>query len=167
MADRIFVYNELARGEQELIPPEARSATNDVEVQLHNPEQTVIRFQFADVPDVPNRVTVRFKDLDTGAVFVPEVPVEGPAVNQVYLLGHGLIVPSGVIARITGQTEGPGQGVMVDYNLDVTAVDQLLALGITGHSIAVPAHFDVELLHDGNAEITYQASITIGDLEGG
>ena len=164
MPDRTFVYSELSRGEQSLFLPEARSATNDVEVQLHNPEQAVVRFRFEDVPDVANRVAVRFKAIDTGEVFVPEVPVEGPDVNQIYLVGHGQIVQSGVIAKITGQTEGPGGGVMVDYDLSVTAVDPLLALGITGHSIIVPAHFVIEILHDGNASITYQASITVGDL---
>lgn len=168
MADRIFVYNELALGEQTLFPPEARVATNDVEIQLRNPHFAVVRFIFQDVPDVANRVTPRFKLLDTGVVFIPEVPVEGPNVNQTYLLGHRQIIPSGVVGKITGQTEGPGQGVMVDYDLDITIFDQLKTHhGITEHSILCPAHFIVEMLHDGNASITYQASVTIGSLPGG
>lgn len=166
MADRTFVYDQLASGTQECIPLVVRSATQSVEIKMRNPEFTVVRFVFENVPDVANRVTVRFKDLKTGVVFVPEVPVEGPNVSQVYLLGHRQVIPSGVVGKITGQTEGPGQGVMVDYDLDITIFDQLLAQGITGHSVVVPTSFDIETLHDGGADIRYQAFITIGELSG-
>ena len=107
---------------------------------------------------------MRFLELNTGAVFIPVVPAEGPHVNHTYLLGHGQVVPSGLVGKITGKTEGPGQGVMVDYDLEITAFDQLLAQGITGHSIITPTHFILEMLHDGGASITYSATITVGDL---
>ncbi len=166
MADRTFIYNELAMGEQNLIPPEARAATNDVEIQLRNPHFAVVRFIFQDVPDVANRVTARFLDINTGEVFIPETPVEAPNVNQIYMLGHRKVVPSGLVGKITGTTEGPGQGVMVDYDLDITLFDQLLARGVTEHSLLCPPHFIVEMRHEGNASITYQASVTAGDLTG-
>lgn len=166
MADRIFVYDQLGAGAQPCFPVAVRSETNDVELAMHNPDLVVIRFIFVDVPDAANRVTPRFTDVVTGDSFVDEVPVEGPNVNQTYLLGHRLVVPSGVVGKITGQTEGPGQGVMVDYDLDITMFDQLLARGVTGHSLLVPAHFIIEMIHDGSAPITYSALMTVGQLSG-
>lgn len=164
MADVNFRYNEGATRTQVLIPVAVRNATNTVAVAIRNPEMCVVRFRFLDVPDVPNRVTPIFKTLETGRVFVPEVPVEAPSIDQIYLLGHGNVVPSGVVAKITGQTEGPGMGVMVDYNLEIEAIDQLLARGFTGHSLLIPTNFVIEIVHDGGADITYSASITLGDL---
>lgn len=161
MADRTFIYDELGRGEQVLFPLEARSATNDVQVQTRNPNVAVLRFLFEDVPDVANRVIVRFKDPDTGLLLVPAVPVEGPDVKQTYLLGHRTVVPSGIVAKITGTTMGPGE-VQTNYDLDVEVFDQLLGQEITGHTHLVPAHFVVEVFHDGTAAIRYEASITIG-----
>lgn len=163
MADRIFRYEATGTKTQVLFSEQVRSSTEDVEIFIRDPERCRIQFEFLDVPGVANRVTPRFL-FNGGQLLIPEVPVEGPDVRQVYLLGHGQVVPSGVVGNITGQTEGPGQGVMVDYDLEITAIDQMLARGITGHQLLTPTHFRVEMLHDGGADITYSATITVGDL---
>lgn len=163
MSDRTFRYDPSATRTQVLFAQQVRSATEDVEIFIREPDLCIVRFEFLDVPDVPNRVTPRFL-FNGGQPLFDAVPVEGPDVRQFYLLGHRQVVPSGVIGNIKGQTEGPGQGVMVDYDLEITAVDQLLAGGVTGHQFITPTKFRIEMLHDGGADITYSATITVGVL---
>lgn len=166
MADRIFYYQQssvFSRSTQVLFEKKVRSATESVEVDIRAPDLCRIDFHFIDVPDVANRVTPRFTSA-AGHLLFPAVPVEGPDVRQMYLLGHGQVVPAGVVGKITGTTEGPGQGVMVDYDLDITAIDQILARGVTGHLMVLLPETIIEMQHAGGAEITYSATITVGNL---
>lgn len=169
MADRIFHYEQRSaatRRTQVLFEEKVRSETESVMIEIRHPQLCRIDFHFVDVPDIPNRVTPRFLSGD-GVLLFPAVPVEGPDVRHEYLLGHGQVSPAGFVGKITGTSEGPGQGVMIDYDLDFTAVvDQILARGVTGHLMVVPPETVIEMLHDGAAEITYSATITVGALGG-
>lgn len=158
-----FIYDRTSRPRQQLLVSEVRSATNQTEITIRYPADTSVVFVFDDVPDAGNRVTPRFLT-ERGVPFLEGEPVEAPAVVQAYLIGHGQIVPSGIIAKITGMLEGVGEGQDQMVDLDVEAFDQFKAQGITGHFPFTLPKFILEMVHDGAAPITYGATITVGDI---
>lgn len=160
-----FVYNHATEGRQPLLAPAVRSNTLDTTVFIRHPNAVVVVFDFLDVPDVPNRVTPRFL-LSDGAPFLEGLPVEGPGVQQLYVLGHGQAVPSGMSGKITGMLEGMGEGQDQMVDLDITIADPWERYGVTRHFPFVPPEFVLRMLHDGAAPITYEATINVGPFGG-
>lgn len=161
MADEVFRYIQHSGPTQALLAGIVRDASHTLEVNVPRSGITSIVMQFDDVPDVPNQVTPIFRAADGVTLLFEPVPVAAPNVTQLYLVGHGKVVPDGIIGKITGQTEGPGMGVVVDYDLDITAFDQLKAMGLAGHTPFFLPKFEIEFQHDGAAPVTYGALITV------
>lgn len=149
-----------------MLPAVPRSASFVQQIFIRTPSTVAVVFAFEDVPDVPNRVTPRFLRHD-GELLLEGTPVEAPDVKQVYVLGHGQVVSSGVVGKITGMLEGVGEGQDQTVDLDITLDDPWLKLGVTGHYPFVPPLFVLEMMHDGAQPVTYGATITVGDLGGG
>jgi hypothetical protein len=155
-----FSYTRLYKSKtQEFLAPEPRAETHTVEITLPRTDTTLIEIKYEDT-SMANSVLPRFR-LSRGSDFVFSVEATEPT-THVYLIGHGQIVPSGVVATITGVVEGQGEGNDQTYNLDITANDPLLAIGLAGHSMLLDSLFTIEFVHSSAVPVTYSATIMVG-----
>jgi hypothetical protein len=153
-----FVYRGNRGPTQTWLEFEPRSETNRTLILLPRTGTAIFHFSFPDASP-SDSVTPRFMLRD--AEFLMDGTVaDGSSEHQLYLLGHGQVVPR--VLHITGQTVGVGPGTERTYDLQVDLIDPLLAEGITGNTTFRPSQLLVEMLHGGSNPITYSCTILVG-----
>jgi hypothetical protein len=153
-----FVYRANEGPTQSWLPFQSRSESNRTKVHLPRSGTAIFHFSFPDASP-SNSVTPRFT-LKDGEFLLDGTTADGSSEHQLYLIGHGQIVPKA--ANITGTTVGEGMGTERTFDLQVEVIDPMLAEGITGNTMFRPSSMQVEMLHSGSNPITYGATILVG-----
>ena len=160
MTEPHFVYRRNQGPTQTFLPFEPRSETTQLLLLLPRSGTALFHFGFADAtPTDP--VTPRFL-LSDGELLLEGTTADGSDGHQLYLIGHGQVIPKGIVGRITGTASGQGEGQDLTYDLAIEAFDPLLSEGITGNTTFRPSALRVEMLHGGSGPITYGATIMVG-----
>ena len=158
-----FHYRGAAAPTQTWLPLEARSETNRTRLHLLRQGSALFHFGFSGAsPSDP--VTPRFL-LEDGELLLEGTLVDVAEGHQLYLIGHGQVIPKGVVGRITGMATGQGQGSGTDssFDLEIEAFDPLIAEGITGNTTFRSSTLIVEMEHGGSNPIIYGATIIVGN----
>jgi hypothetical protein len=154
-----FNYSKSSDPNQQCLAAVPRTETHTLEVFLPKTDTTIVEMTFEDATPAAT-VTPEFS-LINGSTFLNGKPADSTQ-KQVYLIGHGQVVPSGIIGHITGMGDSQGQGNDILYDLEVTAEDQLLAAGLAGHSLLISSLFTIEFHHSSATPVTYSAHILVG-----
>ncbi len=138
-----------------------RTETTRVHVTIGRKASTLLLVRFVD-PTPADSVEVRFLFSDDKLWF-PGDTATAPS-DHLYMVGHGVVSQSGVVAKITGQVTGQGMGAGNDqsFDLDVEVFDELKAEGITAHSMFAPSEYIVEFVHSTAQPVTYGALFELG-----
>ena len=151
-----------ANASQVALAPEPRTESNRTRCKLQRIAVSTIWIQYEDTGR-GREVTPRFLEPDGETVILEGTPSEAPGV-QLYILGHGQMIPKGEVARVTGTLDAPGfiRDAKVDLEVEFNDFSRE-AYGIEGQHPLPWRDFYLDMIHEGSEPVTYRAIVNLGN----